>query len=81
MRPTMVEAARRYVELARSHGLTPAQMALAWCYSRWFIDATIIGATKISQLQENIDALQIQLSDEVIKEINAIHADIMNPGQ
>ncbi|MBS1169633.1 MAG: yhdN 2 [Burkholderiaceae bacterium] len=81
LRPTMIEATRRYVALARDHGLTPAQMALAWCYSRWFIDATIIGATRLSQLQENIDALSIELSDEIEKEINAIHADIMNPGQ
>ena len=81
LRPTMIEAARRYVELARDHGLSPAQMALAWCYSRWFIDSTIIGATKISHLQENIDALTIQLSDELIDTINTIHADITNPGQ
>ncbi len=81
LRPTMIEAARRYVELARDNGLTPAQMALAWCYSRWFIDSTIIGATKISQLQENIDALTVQLSEELIDAINAIHADITNPGQ
>ena len=81
LRPTMIEAARRYVQLARDNGLTPAQMALAWCYSRWFIDSTIIGATKISQLQENIDALTVELSDELIDAINAIHTDIMNPGQ
>ncbi len=81
LRPTMIEAAKRYVELARDNGLSPAQMALAWCYSRWFIDATIIGATNIAQLQENIDALSVELSDELIDAINAIHADITNPGQ
>jgi len=81
LRPTMIEAARRYVELARDNGMTPTQMALAWCYSRWFIDSTIIGATKISQLQENIDALTVELSEELIEAINAIHADITNPGQ
>jgi len=81
LRPTMIEAARRYVELARDNGMTPTQMALAWCYSRWFIDSTIIGATKISQLQENIDALTVELSDELIEAINSIHADITNPGQ
>ena len=80
-RPGMFEAARRYAQLARDHGLTPAQMALAWCYSRWFIDSTIIGATKISQLQENIDTLSVELSEEVVAAINEIHADITNPGQ
>jgi aryl-alcohol dehydrogenase-like predicted oxidoreductase len=81
LRPTMIEAARRYVELARDNGMTPAQMALAWCYSRWFIDSTIIGATKIEQLKENIDALTVELSEELIEAINAIHANITNPGQ
>ncbi len=81
LRPTMIEAAKRYVELARDHGLTPAQMALAWCYSRWFIDATIIGATKLEHLKENIDALTVHLTDEIIDAINAIHEDITNPGQ
>ena len=77
----MFEAAKRYVQLARDNGLSPAQMALAWCYSRWFIDSTIIGATQLSQLEENIDALNLQLSDEIVDAINEIHADITNPGQ
>jgi aryl-alcohol dehydrogenase-like predicted oxidoreductase len=81
LRPTMIEATKRYVQLARDNGLSPAQMALAWCYSRWFIDSTIIGATKLSQLKENIDALTIALPDELIATINSIHADITNPGQ
>ena len=81
LRPTMIEAARRYVELARSHDISPAQMALAWCYSRWFIDSTIIGATSLSQLEQNINALTLELSDELIDAINVIHADITNPGQ
>ena len=81
LRPAMFEAAKRYVQLARDNGLSPAQMALAWCYSRWFIDSTIIGATSLPQLQENIDALSLQLSDEIVDAINEIHADITNPGQ
>ncbi len=81
LRPTMIEAARRYVALARDNGMTPTQMALAWCYSRWFIDSTIIGATNLTQLKENIDALTVELSDELISAINEIHADITNPGQ
>lgn len=80
-RPSVLEAARRYAALARANNMTPAQLALAWCYSRWFIDSTIIGSTKLAQLQENIDALSISLSDEVIETINAIHADITNPAQ
>lgn len=81
LRPTVVEAARRYSALARDNGMTPAQLALAWCYSRWFIASTIIGATNLMQLKENIDAFSIKLPDDVIKSINAIHAEITNPGQ
>ena len=78
-RPAVLEATRQYMQLARDHGITPAQLALAWCYSRWFIDATIIGGTRPEHLKENIDAISISLSDEVIDHINEIHAMITNP--
>jgi aryl-alcohol dehydrogenase-like predicted oxidoreductase len=81
LRPGVIEATKEYAALARANGMTPAQMALAWCYSRWFVASTIIGATNLEQLKENIDAEQVALSDEVVKAIDAIHARITNPGQ
>src|SRR5450830_1326721 len=81
VRPATIEAARRYVQLARDNGLTPAQLALAWCYSRWFVASTIIGATNLQQLQANIDAYSIELPLDLIKQIDQIHATITNPGQ
>ena len=81
VRPAVVEATREYAALARANGMTPAQMALAWCYSRWFVASTIIGATDLAQLKENIDAADITLPDHVIEGIDAIHARITNPGQ
>ncbi|OYO30529.1 aldo/keto reductase [Janthinobacterium sp. PC23-8] len=81
VRPATIEAARQYAALAREHGLTPTQLALAWCYSRWFIASTIIGATSLEQLQHNIDAYQITLTPEVVKAVDAIHATLTNPGQ
>lgn len=81
LRPSVMNAARRYAELARSNGMTPAKLALAWCYSRWFVASTIIGATTLEQLQENIDALSIQLPDGVVDAINAIHLETTNPAQ
>jgi aryl-alcohol dehydrogenase-like predicted oxidoreductase len=81
LRPSVLEATREYAALARAHGMTPAQMALAWCYSRWFVASTIIGATNLGQLKENIDAEATVLSEDVIKAIDAIHARITNPGQ
>jgi aryl-alcohol dehydrogenase-like predicted oxidoreductase len=81
LRPAVLEASRRYVALAKSHGLTPVQLALAWCYSRWFVASTIIGATSLAQLKENIDAQAITLGPEVIDGVNAIHAQFTSPGQ
>lgn len=81
MRPAVLTATKRYAALARANSMTPAQLALAWCYSRWCVASTIIGATSLSQLQENIDAFSIKLSDDMINSINAIHTEITNPGQ
>jgi aryl-alcohol dehydrogenase-like predicted oxidoreductase len=81
VRPEVLEATRQYAALARANGLSPAQMALAWCYSRWFVGSTIIGATTLDQLKENIDAAESSLSTEVVSAIDAIHARITNPGQ
>lgn len=81
LRPPVLQAVKEYAGLARANGMTPAQMALAWCYSRWFVASTIIGATTLEQLKENIDAAQVTLSADVIEAINAIHARITNPGQ
>ena len=81
LRPGVLAASREYAELARANGMTPAQMALAWCYSRWFVASTIIGATSLVQLKENIDAATTRLSDDVIARINEIHASLPNPGQ
>ena len=80
VRPAVLEAVKEYAALARANGITPAQMALAWCDSRWFVASTIIGATTLAQLKENIDALEVTLPLAVLEAIDAIHARIMNPG-
>jgi len=81
MRPEVITTSARYTALARAHGLSPTQLALAWCYSRWFVASTIIGATDLMQLEENIRATDILLSDELVTAINQIHADGANPAQ
>lgn len=81
LRPPVLAAVKEYAELARAHGMSPAQMALAWCYSRWFVGSTIIGATSLAQLKENIDAEALTLPDEVVAGIDAIQARYTNPGQ
>lgn len=73
------EATRRYVALAAEHGLDPAQMAIAYVYSRPFVTAAIIGATSMAQLKTAIDAADVTLPPEVIAAIDAIHTQIPNP--
>jgi len=73
------KATQRYYELAQANDISLAQMALAFVNTRPFITSNIIGATNIKQLQENIASIDVQLSDDVLKEIERIHNDIPNP--
>ena len=81
MRPEGPQISAQYSALAKQQGINPTQMALAWCYQQWFVASTIIGATSLAQLKENIDAFDLHLSDELIASINAIHAKTTNPAQ
>ncbi len=71
-RESSLTAARLYNQLARDNGMTPTQMALAFCYTRWSVASTIIGVTSVAQLEENIKAFGTQLSNEVLTQIDAI---------
>ena len=77
--PQSLAATHSYVELAREHGLDPAQMALAYIHGRPFVTSTIIGATTLQQLQSNIASADIVLSDEILQSIEAIHVAHPNP--
>ena len=77
--PESERATARYVDLARRHGLDPAQMALAWVTSRPFTTSNIIGATTLGQLESNLASVELGLSDDVISEIEAIHQAQPNP--
>lgn len=76
---TSVAATQKYFDLAEKHGLSLAQMALAFVNSRPFVTSTIIGATTMEQLKENIGSIKVDLNDEIIKDINTIHNEIPNP--
>ena len=73
------KATKLYQELANNHGLTLSQMALAFVQQQTFVMSTIIGATSLNQLKENIDAHEIVLSKEILNEIDAIQEMIPNP--
>ena len=78
-KPNVEPAVAEYVALARRHGLKPAQMAQAFVASRWFVGSTIVGATNLEQLAENLAACEMQLPDEVLAGIEAIHLRYPNP--
>jgi aryl-alcohol dehydrogenase-like predicted oxidoreductase len=73
------EATKRYLKIAEDNNMTLAQMSLAFVTDRPFITSNIIGATSLEQLEENIDSAKITLSDEILKAINEVHAEIPNP--
>ena len=74
-----VAATQQYFDLAKIHGLSMAQMALAFVNTRPFLTSTIIGATTMEQLKENIESIDIKLPDEVLEGIEEIHNSIPNP--
>jgi aryl-alcohol dehydrogenase-like predicted oxidoreductase len=78
-RPDALAAARRYNALARANGMTPARMALAWCYTKWQVASTIIGVTTLAQLEENLDAWDTKLPVEVLAQIDQIRWEIRDP--
>jgi aryl-alcohol dehydrogenase-like predicted oxidoreductase len=78
-RPAALAAARRYNALARQHGLTPTQMALAFCYTRPIVASTIIGVTTVAQLEEDLEAWGTELSPELLKAIDDIRWELRDP--
>lgn len=73
------KATRAYVELARDSGLDPAQMALAWVTGRSFVTSTIIGATNLAQLNSDLASADIELSAQILEQIEVIHKNQPNP--
>ena len=78
-KPNVQNACEAYAQLAKICGISPTDLALSFAYHRWCVGSTIIGATSMAQLQQNIAAYQVQLSPEILKEIDAIHLRYTNP--
>jgi aryl-alcohol dehydrogenase-like predicted oxidoreductase len=77
--PESERAAEAYVGLAREHGLSPVQMALAFVNQQPFVTSTILGATSLEQLRENIAASALKLSPELDAALQKIHTSQPNP--
>ena len=78
-KPNTAPAVAAYAALADRHGLTPVQLALGFTYGRWCVGSTIIGATTMAQLQENLAAVQVRLSPDILADIERIHLQFPNP--
>ena len=82
LNPPSAEATAKYAKIAEKNGMSLASMALAWCRTRWYVSSTIIGATNMQQLEENIDAFEeskVKLSEETLEEIDRVHLERRDP--
>lgn len=80
-RPEALQAAARYNALAREHGLTPTELALAFCYRSWRVASTIIGVTSVAQLDECLNAWDVALNPDLLKAVDAIRWELRDPAQ
>ena len=78
-KPMVVVAIDAYAQLAKRRGLSLVQLALGYVRSRWFVGASIIGATTMAQLVEDIAGAQLELDGETLAEIAALQAHYPNP--
>lgn len=72
-------AVAAYAGLAQAHGMTPTQLALGFVATRRFVASTIVGATTLEQLREDIDACAGTLSEDLLQAIEALHLRYCNP--
>ena len=70
---------QRYLKIAHDFGIDPVTMAIAWSKQFDFVASTIIGATHAEQLDASLAAMELTLSDEVLKACDAVHHDILYP--
>ncbi|GAB3002716.1 aldo/keto reductase [Psychrosphaera aestuarii] len=66
------QAISEYATIAKRAGITPSQLALAWCKQVDGVTSTIIGATSLAQLQENIDAFAITLESDLLDQVDKV---------
>jgi len=77
--PRAIEAVAAYCDLAAEAGLDSSQMAIAFALSRSFVTSVILGATRMDQLETDIAAAELTLSEDVLRKIDALHQEFGNP--
>ena len=77
--PLAMKAYDEYYKLAKEYNLSMVQLAQAFVNSRPFVTSNIIGATTMEQLKENIQSIEVELTEEMMDKINLIHNKNPNP--
>lgn len=77
--PQGIAATQAYVDIAKRHELDPTQMALAFVNQRPFVASNIIGATNLEQLESNIRSIELELSSDVMADLQHIGVQYSNP--
>lgn len=78
-KPGVRPAVAAYAALARRYGMAPAEMAIAFVAAQPFVGSVILGATSVAQLEANLDACDLLLDAQVMREIDAIHLQFSSP--
>ncbi|MDX1622909.1 MAG: aldo/keto reductase family protein [Gemmatimonadota bacterium] len=76
----VLDAVQEFAELARESGITPAQLAIAWCLRQPAVSSVIVGATKPEQVEENAAAAELAVEPEVFERVDAILGDVTVEG-
>jgi aryl-alcohol dehydrogenase-like predicted oxidoreductase len=74
-----INAVKEYSKIANKYNISLTHLALAFVNTRPFVASNIIGATTMKQLKENIESIDIDLSEEILEEINEVHLNQPNP--
>ena len=79
MNEKTLASTQKYIKIANEAGLNPVTMATAWSKQFSFVASTIVGATTVQQLDAILDAMDLELSDEVLKACDRVHEEILYP--
>ena len=79
MNDKTLASTQKYIKIANEAGLDPVTMAIAWSKQFSFVASTIIGATTPQQLDVTLDAMDLELSAEVLEACDRVHEEILYP--
>ena len=79
MNEKTLASTKEYIAIALEAGLSPVTLATAWSKQFSFVASTIIGATKVEQLDDTLAAMDIELNEEVLQACDEVHAKILYP--